>query len=770
MQAVLRKAWADLRGRAWQSALILMTVAAAATLFYLGLVTLTTVSAPYEKLMDRARGAHVYLLLSGADAGKALAREMAIRPDVSELELRPSLMTTLKLTGKDRPATVILMEVGAEQPDVMGYVVVEGRGLKENDQDAAVLAVSMARFFGITVGDQVEAVTPTGLKPFRVVGLHADPMWCSFPTCDLQNMYVPAGSGATGSGDQWMLGMRLTEPESANEMLTLAQEAAGEARILTAWSWLDVREGIKLLQGLSVISVLLFAAVAIAAAALITANIIGGAVLGQYREIAVLKVLGMTRRQVLGLYLGQNLLLGLAGAALGVVAGHGVVIQALRALSESMGNPDVMRFQPLLALIVVACVLAVSGIFTALAAWRAVALLPAGVLQAGFSAPRARTGLAVRVMAALGAPAPVLLGVKDATARPGRAAMTVASVMLCLVTIAVSAGINGFVGQIQDDPAVMGIPFDMTVSTQTRSTEDLETAIAGLPGAELFCRQASASVLAPDQRVTFSLRALGENWQAFGFQVVQGRLPAGPGELALAPGTVEHTGVKIGEKLRLRINGREASLTVVGEYRDPFNLGMMGLTTLESLQAIWPEAPVQQMLVNATAASGDKALGDAILAAAGSQVSVTLTRAFMLPTPIVDLLARMRTLSLLMAGIAALSLLNSALLTAREQMREVGIRKALGMTPVQILGAVAAGGACLGLVGAVLGVPAGVMLTRGLVGTLAETYGYGRVVVGLSPLTAGLLLTGGAALAAVAWMPAAAWAGRLSAAEVLASE
>jgi len=774
MYAVFRKALADLRGRPWQSALIAITVAAAATLLYLGLVSLTTVSAPYEKLMERTRSAHAYLLLVGPDGGRELAAKLAAGPGVTESDLRPVYLTTLKLDGPGRSSEVTITAVPPGQPSMMGYVPVDGRGLQEGDRGAAVLAVSVARFYGLSVGQTLQVATPDGVRPLSIVGLHADPMWCAFPTCDLQNVFVLPQTLADLTGTQEtgqaMLGIRLQDPANAQEVVAMAHREAGQTRIQTGWGWQDVYTGIRLLQGLSVLSVLLFAVVAIFASALITANIIGGAVLGQYREIAVLKVLGMTRAQVLALFAGQNLLLGLAGGAAGVAAGHAVTLRALRSLAETTGNPDVLRFQPGIALAVMGLVFAISGTFAVLAAWRAVILRPAGALQEGFALPSARSGLLVRCLTALRLPAPVLLGVQDALARPGRAAMTVISVCLCLITIAMSAGIAGLVARMQSDPTSMGVPYDLSVGGRSEMIVAAEQILSPSPDVETYCRVAQVTALAVDSGVSFTLRGLDDGRKGLPFAVLKGRLPEGPGEVALAPGAMERTGAKVGGRLRVRAGGGEAELIVVGEYRDPINLGLMAIIRLDALQQISPATRIGGLMVRLRPGADQEALRQQVLRATDHLASVTLMRSFLMPPPLADLAGRMRMLSALMAGIAVLSLLNSALLTAREQMREVGIRKAVGMTPLQILCAVGTGGAWLGLVGAAAGIPAGLWLNSIVAGTVSENYGFGALNVGLTVGQSLLLTLGGALLAALASMPAAVWAGRLATAQVLTYE
>jgi putative ABC transport system permease protein len=67
---------------------------------------------------------------------------------------------------------------------------------------------------------------------------------------------------------------------------------------------------------------------------------------GRMDSIAVLKCLGVRPREVLALYLGQTALLGLAGSAVGALAGIGVMLVVPRLLPEFIPAAAVRPFQP----------------------------------------------------------------------------------------------------------------------------------------------------------------------------------------------------------------------------------------------------------------------------------------------------------------------------------------------------------------------------------------------------------------------------------------
>ena len=124
-----------------------------------------------------------------------------------------------------------------------------------------------------------------------------------------------------------------------------------------------------------------------------------------------------------------------------------------------------------------------------------------------------------------------------------------------------------------------------------------------------------------------------------------------------------------------------------------------------------------------------------------------------------DALIVMLTLLLVVAG--GLGVLNTVLLDTRERAHDLGIVKALGMTPQQVLAMVLTSVAGIGVVAATIGVPLGVALHHVLVPRMVGITGArlpaGDIAV-YQPGLIVLLILGGAAVAIVGALAPAAWA------------
>jgi putative ABC transport system permease protein len=121
------------------------------------------------------------------------------------------------------------------------------------------------------------------------------------------------------------------------------------------------------------------------------------------------------------------------------------------------------------------------------------------------------------------------------------------------------------------------------------------------------------------------------------------------------------------------------------------------------------------------------------------------------------------TLTLLLAIAAGLGVLNTVVLHTRERVHDLGVFKAIGMTPRQTVAMVLCSVAGIGLVAGILAVPAGIAVHRYVIPAMAGAAGLGvptslQNVYGAGELAA--LALAGLAIALVGGLLPAVWAAR----------
>jgi hypothetical protein len=215
--------------------------------------------------------------------------------------------------------------------------------------------------------------------------------------------------------------------------------------------------------------------------------------------------------------------------------------------------------------------------------------------------------------------------------------------------------------------------------------------------------------------------------------VVQGRIPDGPAEVALAPASAEAMDVAVGDVVRVTGTLGVRELTVSGlafvpEFPSHNNYVTGGWVTAAGYDQLFdPDSQVSPAFKfrlahvalergsdpDAVAARIEKAVGaEGLLSGPGE------------PSPIAEL-RQIRTLPVFLAAflaVLALGAVGHALATAvRRRRHDVAVLRAVGMTRGQSRGVVVAQATVLALIGLVVGVPLGVALGRTVWRYVAET-------------------------------------------------
>lgn len=142
-----------------------------------------------------------------------------------------------------------------------------------------------------------------------------------------------------------------------------------------------------------------------------------------------------------------------------------------------------------------------------------------------------------------------------------------------------------------------------------------------------------------------------------------------------------------------------------------------------------------------------------------------------------DMVATLNALSalltLMLVAVAALGVLNAVVLDTRERVRELGVHKALGMTPRQVIAMVVTSVVVTGLLGGALGVPLGVALHGWVIPAMGHSAGLELpdsvlAVYHAAELT--LLALGGLLIAVLGALLPASWAARARTATALRTE
>ena len=804
MSAVFRAARGGLGGRKLQAVIIGLVVLAATAASTLALGMLADAHSPFDHAFASQHGADVAVTVDTTKASAAQLSGAARAHGVTAAAgpfATESVTAQRTIPGVDGTITTPLNLVGRSSPGgPVDQLTLQSGHWATSDSQIVLSSTASGQLGGtVTVGKQV--LTVVGIA--NSVTNTAD-AWV-LPA----EMNAIAGPGGTG---QAQLLYRFSASAASGDIAgdVGAVKAALPAGAVTGTvSYLDVRQSEQSSVAPWVPFIVAFGVIALVISVLIVVNVVGGAVVAGTTRIGVLKSIGFTPAQVVAAYVLLVAVPAVTGAVAGAVCGN-LLAAPLYRDNAQVYQVGVLGVPFWVDLAVPLAVLALTVVAAVGPASRAGAMSAVQAIATG-RAPKPRHGfLAQRALARLtSVPRAVTLGLASPAARPGRTLVTVTAVLFGAAAVTFGVGLatslNRAYGEIQAaampvqvsalPPGLAGGP--QAPSGQGKPNKDTKLKVIG-PGARLTAAQQHAITTAISAQpgtlhsVTEAIDHLslpglsggngGAQLTAYG-----GGDPSWTG-LALisgawysqSPGVREidvntlfltDTNTKVGDTYTMVNGGHKVTVKIVGEVFQPGN-DVNVFTAPSTLSAIDPSAGgVARYDVSLKPGVSPDAYAASLGAALGDNYALsTQSRG---AKQLLAVVALVTALTLLIVVVAGLGVLNTVALQIRERAHDIGVFKALGMTPRQTLTMIACSVAITGLIAGIVAVPAGVVLHHNVIPAMTHgaNSGYPPSLMSVYsvPEMIGLALAGLLIAVAGALAPAS-WAARSRTAAALRTE
>jgi putative ABC transport system permease protein len=723
LRAASLQAFADLRHRWVQTALVFFVVAAAATVLMLALTVWRASSEPYEQALDKANGPHAWFF-----GGRSDLLRIAQRDGVVGFAGPYTVSYNFSVTVGTERHPVRFWDTGAELPEVAPVLLTKGRWLAPDGQDEVVIGAGFARDAGFEVGDDIVVTDEAGRTALHIVGIAANLERAPYPVWGPAVFHVLPSTMErliNGHVNAWMLGVRL-EDASASEQF-ISQVRADYPAVITV-PWQEVRDTVNDVNTGNVVFLSVFSGFALLAVGFIIANAIGGQVLAQFREIGLLKAVGFTPGQVTGLLLLENTLIAVPAALIGAALGFALSPLFLSSVASLFDASAFPAFDPLILGIVVAGVALITMIFTAVPAWRAGRLSTLRALTAGVKAEGSRPSLPAKIASRLRLPPLMVIAAKDAFSRPLRAVLTIGSLTLAVMTVTLALVLDATLVAAKDDPGLLGQqPFELQVDPRTMSNDDAEALISAHPGVERYVKRAWFEVDIGQRYQHVGTWGLTGDYLQIGYPIHEGRMFSGPGEAVLGLGLARELNLGVGDTITFLLWGEtRLELPVVGTYVEDSNSGRMIMFDLATVEEIVPDPAYVSFGVKLLPGTDAEAVRQSLQRDGGDGIDVdNLAQDWVdsVQENRKEIRAIVFPLNGVLLAVAVVSLLTSLLFTVRERQRDIGILKSIGLTPVQVVSAFVMGSTMFALLAAVIGLPAGVFLTNILLDFAAQRDG-----------------------------------------------
>ncbi len=704
----------DLLGRPFQNSLILGVLAIATATLTLAINLQVLSNDSWEKSFVATNGAHLWLFTPGSNLDLATLNTL---PEVKETTGAVPYLKEQFLVKNNIRYGVSLFGFGAIPPTVNRPLIAEGHWLEPNSPNQIVLDLSFARNLHLQVGDQLEfeARDKSHLK-LEVAGLAVNTIQGIYPDTTPGLAYVLPSTLDKFEPDKSLwgnaMGIRLVNPNLARAFLEQSQQL-----LKSGFGWYDiqsVKDSIEASIRINAIFLGLAGGFALLVSGFLVAGAISSSLLARSREIGLLKTSGFTPGQVLRLFLLEYLILGLVGSLIGLTLGS-LVSPFFQSQAISLLNltPEVTFNLLLLSGIFLAMEAAIC-LFTMLPSWRVARLSVVEVLNGGvgrvYRRPSRLAGLALR----LKMPIAIVTGVKE---YPPRAMLTALSLVLAVVTTIFVVSTQSSLSWLTE-AAFRGLPYDMAIFRAKVSDSQTQLIIKTYPEIENYFTFTERPAISGKTEIV--ARAVGGDYQKFPFSLVEGSIFSAPGEAVVGLGLLDALGLKVGDNLKLDLIPfppgspvKTINLHISGSYVVTNHAGKVVIFGLDTLKLIEPKAEAISYGLKLATGTDKERLRQRLLADSSGNFDISLSS-----NELPEQVKQVRFLVTLLSGILIISglagLVNSGLIRIREQYRELGILKAVGFTPLQLLLSIGCNTLLLTLASVLVGLILGLVVSRTL--------------------------------------------------------
>ncbi len=492
-----------------------------------------------------------------------------------------------------------------------------------------------------------------------------------------------------------VLYVKLDNPDEADQLRTRIERRFPELSISTSVGFVNQEQLFDMLDAMA----MAVAGLAVVIGGIIMTNTLWMSVFERTREIGVLRSLGWRRRRVMGMILGEALILALVGGLVG--SGLGVLFVVLVSRSRSLLAVFGAELTPDLFVRALVTVLTLGLVGGAYPAWWASRLLPVEALQYE-GGGKAR---AVRL--------PGGMAVRNLWRRRTRTLLTLLSIGVSIAAMIALGGLaEGMLGAFtnmmldsQTDLFAAEADIDADFSA---IDERLGARIAAWPEVDAVSGMFWTGTSTDKNPMLLVAGYHPREFAIRRYRIIEGEPMTGRRQVLVGRMAAERMSTQVGDTLRLF----DSNFRVVGIYEtgQAFEDAGVIIGLREAQSVTGKPRQVQFYLISLRDPSQAEAVRDK-LTAAFPELDFSLTSElneamsdFRVLQDMVD------QISFLAVFIGAVGMLNTMLMSVLERTREIGVLRSLGWRGRQVLGMILKESLVLGAVGGLCGIPLGLGL------------------------------------------------------------
>ncbi|NEE17334.1 ABC transporter permease [Streptomyces sp. SID7499] len=798
------------RRRVQTVVIALATVMAVASAVVAGSL-MVAASAPFDKAFKEQQGAHITAQFDPAEASAAQLAKTGRLPGVAA-SAGPYPTTAFRPVDRSGFQMPTLTLVGRSGPDgaVDRVDLKAGRWAQEPGE-----IVLDASFEGpaIGIGTLMKTSNAKDASTLAIVGFAVS----AGETADA--WAAPAQVEALGSKGHPVSSQMLYRFDSASTRQQILADrkklavSVGSGALLGTQSWLDTKRAADQGAAATVPFVMAFGALGIVMSVIIVSSVVSGTVGTSLRRIGILKAIGFTPREVVRAYVAQALIPAVVGIALGVVLGNFLAVPLLSDTESVFGGVS-LSVAWWVDVAVPTAALVVVGIAALIPALRAGRLRTVEAIAVGRAPRTGRGQWAHRVMGMLSLPRPVTYGLATAFTHPVRALAMMLAVMFATVAATFAVGLTSSlnaIGTSQDPenraavtvtttkaieaappppPPVGGDAADppplggsesgppavdnsaSSTSTQRGAADPVKvrSAVMSQPGTESYYGKAQTAVTVAGVSGSIQASLYQGDSRPGRYEMLSGHWITGKGQVVVPSRFLERTSTKLGDTVRVTYRKETADLRIVGESFDTSGSRLEIHAVMADFTSAEPSTFLVETKPGVSAVEYARKVAAVVRPLGGDATAGSESG----PDGVILIMAATAVLlTFMLITVAGLGVLNSVVLDTRERIHDLGVCKAIGMSPRQTMSLVLASVAVIGMIGGLLGVPAGYALHHVVIPMMGRAVGTSLpspVLEVYGPVQLLLLGIGGVVIAMLSALIPAGWAARARTVTALRTE
>ena len=722
MESVLLITWANIKRRKIQTVLVVVCIALAALLFSTLIGVGLGMSQPFENLYAKLNASHILMSFDiNEHDPKKITAWFKKQPEVVGITKPQIIKGHAKkpiFKGKEIFNHVQFREHLGNSAGQDKLHILEGAPKEYPAPGEIWIPNSWKNKSKLSIGDTLQIPTDNGLFPLKISGIVVDaqhsnglmnptPAWVGpgslpllFPVNDLSVV---------------SMGIRLNDSEVTEKVWARFHQEYEYRGFGTLYGFFK-----KIFQIIYQITgglLLVFAIFGIIVTLTITSSVVNSAIKTDYKMIGMLKAQGFTNRNVITVYVIQFMAITCIAVPIGLLGGYFTTQLVFKDLISAIGaiNFDISWFLP--AIVTFIAFLVGILIITYRTASQAGQIQPVTAIRFGGPPQRSFTGSKFSLFT-LGprSKLPIFLGLRMLMSNKKRAFLMFIGLLFVVFVQILYTNVDNSILNLDDNRPSWGYPnTDIFIDATTpleENEEDIfkefleedervkEVVKMGVYGANLPASEGKA----PQTFIGFIYDDELENLDLVN---LEGRHPVFETEISIGINSSKELNKGLGDTLEIFMEGQLVPFTITGIYQHLSNLSEGFKMRIEGVRELNPLYQMRRYNVILYEEEDKETFREELLATYGStyKIRTDSESQTQLKSIIDGIKSVFMLVSFLFLGVLFVTVFNDTVLSIRENQKNLGILKAIGLTPLQLQLALILKAVFTAIVALIIGVP-----------------------------------------------------------------